>query len=65
MFFNTVPVVGDFFTSFIVVVDDGVSRSVDLFIFVIFVLDVWCMVFTHGGMFCVCRNFFLNFYEIS
>ena len=53
-FFNTVPAVGDFVASFIAVVCGGVSRSMNLLIFVVLVLDVWCMMFTCGGLFCVC-----------
>ena len=58
MCFNTLPALGDFVNSFIVVVGGGVSRSMNLLIFVVFVLDVWCMMFTYWGLFCVCQNVF-------
>ena len=60
LFFNTVPAVGDFVASFIVVVGGGVNRSMNLLIFVVLVLDVWCMMFTYGGLFCVCQNVLIH-----
>ena len=59
-FFNNVPAVSNFVASFIVVVDGGVSRSMNLLIFVVFVLDVWCMMFTYRGFFCIRQNVFID-----
>ena len=58
--FDTVPVVGSFVAGIIVVAGDGISWSVDLFNYVVFVLDVWSMMFTYDEMFYICRNLFIH-----